>query len=67
MTILKVIVAILLPPVAAAMEVGISKHFWINLLLTILGYLPGLIHALWLVLSGRGTAAYQSQSPGSRP
>jgi uncharacterized membrane protein YqaE (UPF0057 family) len=49
MDILKIIFAIILPPVGAAMQVGITKHFWINVLLTVLGFLPGLIHALWLI------------------
>ncbi|MHC4637610.1 MAG: YqaE/Pmp3 family membrane protein [Planctomycetota bacterium] len=51
MFILKIILAILLPPVAAFLQVGISTHFWINIILTILGGIPGIIHALWLVLS----------------
>lgn len=50
MIIIKIIIAILLPPLAVAMESGISKDFWINLILTILGYLPGQIHALWVIL-----------------
>ena len=51
MFILKVILAILLPPLAAFLQVGISTHFWLNIILTILGGIPGMIHALWLVLS----------------
>ena len=47
---LKIILAILLPPVGVFTEVGLTKHFWINLLLTILGYVPGIIHALWVIL-----------------
>jgi len=53
MFIVKIILAIFLPPVAAFLQVGISTHFWINILLTILGGIPGVIHALWLVLSGK--------------
>ncbi|MCC7205276.1 MAG: YqaE/Pmp3 family membrane protein [Phycisphaeraceae bacterium] len=49
MTIVKIILALLLPPVAAFLQVGLSLHFWINLLLTLLFFLPGVIHALWLV------------------
>lgn len=37
-------------PVCVALEKGIHKDFWINLLLTILGFLPGSIHALWIML-----------------
>lgn len=45
--ILKVILAIILPPLAIALEFGVSsREFLINLLLTLLGYIPGLIHAL---------------------
>ena len=53
MIILKIIFAIILPPVAAALQVGFSTHFWINIILTLLGGLPGVIHALWLVLTGK--------------
>lgn len=51
--VLKIIVAIILPPVAAIWQMGLSTHFWINMILTILGYVPGLIHALWLVLTNK--------------
>jgi uncharacterized membrane protein YqaE (UPF0057 family) len=53
MIIIKILLAIFLPPVAAFLQVGISTHFWINIILTILGGIPGVIHALWLVLSGK--------------
>jgi uncharacterized membrane protein YqaE (UPF0057 family) len=49
MTLIQVILAIFLPPVAAFLKVGLTAHFWINILLTLLGGLPGMIHALWLV------------------
>jgi uncharacterized membrane protein YqaE (UPF0057 family) len=40
-----------LPPVAALLEVGLGLHFWLNILLTILGILPGQIHAIWLIVT----------------
>ncbi|MEL6498392.1 MAG: YqaE/Pmp3 family membrane protein [Planctomycetota bacterium] len=46
MSILKIILAIFLPPVAAFLQVGLSVHFLINILLTLLGIVPGMIHAL---------------------
>jgi len=49
MDILKIIIAVILPPVGVFMEVGLSGHFWLNILLTLLGYLPGLIHAIWVI------------------
>lgn len=50
---IKIIAAILLPPLGTFFEVGITKHFWINILLTLLGYLPGIIHALYIILTRR--------------
>lgn len=49
MTLLKIIIAILLPPLAAFLQVGLSFHFLLNIILWILGVLPGMVHALWLV------------------
>ena len=49
MTLVQVLLAIFLPPVAAFLQVGLGLHFWINILLTLLRGLPGSIHALWLV------------------
>lgn len=51
MKIVKLVLAIFLPPVAAFLQVGVSTHFWINIVLTLLGGIPGMLHALWLVLS----------------
>lgn len=47
---LHVILAILLPPVAVALKFGMTKDFVINLVLTLLFFVPGVIHALYLVL-----------------
>ena len=46
---MRLIFAIILPPVGVAMQVGFTTQFWINLLLTLLGYLPGVIHAVWII------------------
>ena len=48
---LKIILAVLLPPVGVFLEVGLTGAFWLNVLLTILGYVPGIIHALYIILS----------------
>ncbi|KKT35144.1 MAG: Plasma membrane proteolipid [Candidatus Collierbacteria bacterium GW2011_GWF2_44_15] len=45
-----VIVALMMPPIAVLLKVGLTTHFWINVLLTILGFIPGQIHGLWVVL-----------------
>ncbi|TWT38303.1 Proteolipid membrane potential modulator [Thalassoglobus neptunius] len=49
--ILKIILAILLPLVGVFLEVGLGVPFVINVLLTILGYIPGIIHALYVILT----------------
>ncbi|MEM0983995.1 MAG: YqaE/Pmp3 family membrane protein [Planctomycetota bacterium] len=49
--VLKILIAILLPPLSAFLSVGLRAHFWINLALTVLlFYLPGQIHAIWLIV-----------------
>ncbi|GGA76843.1 proteolipid membrane potential modulator [Neiella marina] len=48
--VLLVILAILLPPVAVFLQDGVGKHLIINIVLCILGFIPGVIHALWLIL-----------------
>lgn len=53
MIILRLIAAVILPPLGAVLQVGLSTHFWINLLLTLFGYIPGIAHALWLILTDR--------------
>ena len=45
-----VILAILLPPVAVGIKFGAKKELVINIVLTLLFFIPGLIHALYLVL-----------------
>jgi uncharacterized membrane protein YqaE (UPF0057 family) len=47
---IKILCAILLPPLGVFLEVGLGTHFWINLILTLLGYIPGIIHALYVIL-----------------
>jgi uncharacterized membrane protein YqaE (UPF0057 family) len=49
MIILQIIFAIILPPVAVALKEGISTHFWINLILTLILWLPGVLHAFWVI------------------
>jgi uncharacterized membrane protein YqaE (UPF0057 family) len=46
---LEIILAIVFPPLAVLVRWGAGKKFFINLLLTMLGYFPGVVHALGLV------------------
>jgi uncharacterized membrane protein YqaE (UPF0057 family) len=46
-----VLIALLLPPLAVALKYGCHAAFWLCLLFTVLGFLPGIIYALvYLIL-----------------
>ncbi|KDQ16467.1 hypothetical protein BOTBODRAFT_30800 [Botryobasidium botryosum FD-172 SS1] len=55
-TILLVIIAILFPPLAVFFLTGCGADLLINILLTILGFLPGHIHAFYLIWKSRQLA-----------
>jgi uncharacterized membrane protein YqaE (UPF0057 family) len=49
--ILQVIVSLFIPPLAVYMKnKKIDNAFWINIVLTLLGGIPGVLHALYVVL-----------------
>lgn len=49
--VLQVIVALFIPPLAVYMKNGkVDNAFWINIVLCILGGVPGVLHALYVVL-----------------
>ncbi len=50
MDVIRILLAILLPPLGVFLQVGIGLQFWLNILLTLLGYIPGIIHAIWVIL-----------------
>ncbi len=50
MDLVRILLAILLPPLGVFLQVGIGLQFWLNILLTLLGYIPGVIHAIWVIL-----------------
>ncbi|HET9057503.1 MAG TPA: YqaE/Pmp3 family membrane protein, partial [Chitinophagaceae bacterium] len=50
-TVLLVILAILLPPLAVYLHQGeVNSKFWISLLLTLLFWIPGVIYSLIVIL-----------------
>lgn len=49
MQILKLILSILLPPLGVFLTVGIGLHFWLNIVLTLCGYIPGVVHAAYII------------------
>lgn len=46
----KIIFAVILPPLGVFLEKGCGSDLCINIILTLLGYLPGIIHALYIIL-----------------
>lgn len=49
MDLIRIILSVLLPPLGVFLRVGLGGQFWLNVLLTILGYIPGLVHAIWII------------------
>jgi uncharacterized membrane protein YqaE (UPF0057 family) len=49
MDLLRIILAIFIPPLGVFLQVGFGMDFWINILLTLLGYIPGIVHAVWVI------------------
>jgi uncharacterized membrane protein YqaE (UPF0057 family) len=50
--VLQIIVCLFIPPLAVYMKKGkIDNAFWLNVVLTILGGIPGLIHGLYVILT----------------
>jgi uncharacterized membrane protein YqaE (UPF0057 family) len=47
--IIRIILSIIIPPLGVFLKVGLGLQFWINILLTLLGYIPGLVHAIWII------------------
>ncbi|MCA9413451.1 MAG: YqaE/Pmp3 family membrane protein [Candidatus Omnitrophica bacterium] len=46
---IRILFSILLPPLGVFLQVGLGLQFWINIVLTILGYFPGVIHAVYII------------------
>jgi uncharacterized membrane protein YqaE (UPF0057 family) len=49
--VIRIVLASLLPPVGVFLQVGLGFHFWLSILLTLLGFIPGIVHALYIILS----------------
>lgn len=50
---LQVVASVIIPPVGVFLKRGIGLSFLLSIILTLLGYLPGLIHAIWVVTRDR--------------
>jgi len=49
MDLIRILIAILLPPLGVFLQVGFGGAFWLNILLTLLGYIPGIVHAVYII------------------
>jgi uncharacterized membrane protein YqaE (UPF0057 family) len=47
---IKMVFAIVLPPLGVFCAVGLRGQFWLNLVFTLLGYVPGIVHAIYVIL-----------------
>ncbi|KAJ7752462.1 hypothetical protein DFH07DRAFT_825376 [Mycena maculata] len=54
------LLAILVPPVAVFFKRGLLADFWINVCLTILGWIPGVIHA-WYIISRHEVTTHETK------
>lgn len=61
--IIALLVSIMLPPLGVVMKRGFNVDFWINIILTLLGWLPGLFHAFYVIFKYRD----ESNSGEGRP
>ena len=53
MDFIRLLLVFLLPPTAVAMQFGIDRHFWISVILTLIGFVPGVIDAVYIMASRR--------------
>ena len=51
MPVVQIIASIFLPPLGVFLAKGLGQDFWINVVLTLLGYIPGIVHAVWVIAS----------------
>ncbi|BAZ32165.1 hypothetical protein NIES4074_46670 [Cylindrospermum sp. NIES-4074] len=49
MKLVRYLLGLVLPPLGVFLTVGVGPTLVINVLLTLLGWLPGSIHAIWVI------------------
>lgn len=59
----EVIFCIIFPPIAVAMETGCSCQLLLNVILTLLGWIPGMIHAFCVVTDFCQKEDFLNQNP----
>ena len=46
---IRIVISVLVPPIGVFLKVGFGAQFWVNLLLTLFFYIPGLCHAVYVI------------------
>ncbi len=59
MQLIRILLGILLPPVGVFLAYGFSTTLLINIALTFLGWIPGVIHAIWAIAKSEEKANQQ--------
>jgi len=49
MDLVRILFSVLIPPLGVFLQIGLGGQFWLNLLLTLLGYFPGVLHAVYII------------------
>ena len=49
MKLVRFLLGLVVPPLGVFLTVGVGPTLLINVLLTLLGWLPGSIHAIWVI------------------
>ncbi|HIK56675.1 MAG TPA: YqaE/Pmp3 family membrane protein [Synechococcales cyanobacterium M55_K2018_004] len=63
MKLLKIVLAVVLPPAAVFLAYGLSITLLINIGLTLIGWVPGVIHAVWALQKQAEKAQVTPQQP----
>jgi uncharacterized membrane protein YqaE (UPF0057 family) len=56
---MNLILGILVPPLGVFLTYGIGPTLFINIGLTLLGWIPGSIHAVWAIVKRNENSAYK--------
>jgi uncharacterized membrane protein YqaE (UPF0057 family) len=49
-TFCEILLAIILPPIGVFLKYGCAVEFWLCVLLTLIGYLPGILYAIYVLV-----------------
>lgn len=63
MLIIRILAAILLPPLGVFLAAGLGRDFWISVVLTVLFFVPGVLFALFIVLGGSTAKLVRKRAP----